>query len=154
MVINEVGRYKLMFDATALTVRCPKGTAKFSGQATSKLPKLYIASSMGRPVYVGITKQSMRSRLRLGWTADGASGYYGYAWRHGLTEADLDVWCQTDPPVENSCVDLETVEAEIVYLIRKSGQWPPFQTEIHFHQSNAEHRRVAEAIGAKFGLMP
>jgi hypothetical protein len=31
-----------------------------------------------------------------------------------------------------------TIEAEVVYLIRQAGQWPLFQTEIHFHESSEE----------------
>jgi len=40
-------RYKLSFDPKKCNVTCPKGTAKFSGLATSKLPKLYIVAVDG-----------------------------------------------------------------------------------------------------------
>ena len=46
--------------------------------------------------------------------------------------------------------DIETVEAEVVYLIRKQGQWPEFQTEIHFYKSNDIHRKVAADIMAHY----
>ena len=154
MDIAEIGRYKLSFDAKRFTVLCPRGTDKFSGLATSGLPKLYIVSVDGKPIYVGITKQSVRNRLRLGWSANGESGYYGYAWRHGFSEADLDIWCHKDPQPENVCLDIETIEAEVVYLIRKAGQWPLFQTEIHFHPSSEEHRAVASQIAGKYGVAP
>lgn len=154
MDVSEIGRYRLTFDATRFSILCPRGTDRFSGMATSPLPKLYVVSVAEHPIYVGITKQSLRKRLRLGWAAAGKGGYYGYAWRHGRTEANLDVWCQTDPPDENPCLDIETIEAEVVFLIRKSGQWPAFQTEIHFHPSNDEHRTVAQRIGKKYGLAP
>ncbi len=73
MEITEIGRCKLSFDATQFSIECPLGTAKFSGLATSRLPKLYVASVDDKPIYVGITKQSIRNRLRLGWTAKGDS---------------------------------------------------------------------------------
>ena len=136
-------RYKLSFDAKKFTVACAKGTIKFSGLATSKLPKLYIVSINGMPVYVGITKQSMRTRLRYGFTAVGRGGYHGYAWRHKFTEGTLDIWCHEDA---QSTLDIETVEAEVVFLARLAGQWPACQTEIHFHPSTQEHREVAAAI--------
>jgi hypothetical protein len=154
MNITEVGRYKLSFDPQRFTVLCPQGTDKFSGLATSGLPKLYIASVDDKPFYVGITKQPLRNRLRLGWSANGDGGYYGYAWRHKFTEANLDVWCHQNAPAENSCLDLETVEAEVVYLIRKAGQWPLFQTEIHFHPSSEIHRAIATQVASKYGVAP
>jgi len=34
-----------------------------------------------------------------------------------------------------------------MYLIRQeSGQWPEYQTEIHFHQSTSLHRAIARSI--------
>ena len=152
MKVAGPDHYKLSFDAKTFTVSCPKGTAKFSGRATSELPKLYIASVEGRPIYVGVTKQPIRNRLRFGWAATGTSGYYGYAWRHKFSQADLDIWYHEDAPPENPVLDIETVEAEVVFLIRCAGQWPPFQTEIHFHASDPVHRQVATKIAARYGL--
>jgi hypothetical protein len=43
-------------------------------------------------------------------------------------------------------LNVETIEAEIVFLIRQRGQWPSHQTEIHFHPSRPYHRKAAEAI--------
>jgi hypothetical protein len=150
MKISGPDRYSLTFDAKAFQVCCPLGSPNFSGKSRSKLPKLYIISVEERPIYVGVTKQEMRSRLRLGWSADGSSGYYGYAWRHSLKQAMLDIYYHEDPPAENIMLPIETVEAEIVYLIREAGQWPQFQTEIHFHPSNAEHRKVAADIFSRY----
>ena len=152
MDITEVGRYKLRFDAARFSIECPLGTAKFSGLATSGLPKLYVVSVDDTPIYVGITKQPIHNRLRLGWAAKGDSGYYGYAWRHEFTAAHLDLWCHANPASGNDCRDIETVEAELVYLVRKSGQWPLFQTEIHFHPSKEVHRAVAAKIGDRYGI--
>jgi hypothetical protein len=151
---EDVGRYRLTVSSTSFMVLCPKGTDKFSGRATSDLPKLYVISADDHPIpfYVGITKQPMRNRLRFGWDANGKGGYYGYAWRHHMTQANLDLWCHTDPPVERPCLDAETIEAELVFMIRKAGQWPLHQTEIHFHPSTDVHRVVAARIGARYGL--
>jgi len=41
---------------------------------------------------------------------------------------------------------METVEAEVAFLIRRAGQWPSGQTEIHFHPSEQMHRKLAEAV--------
>jgi len=45
-------RYKLSFDQKAFTVACSKGTPKFSRLTCSKVPKLYIVSVDGKPVYI------------------------------------------------------------------------------------------------------
>ena len=152
MRIEGPERYQLTFTPEAFTVLCAKGTNKLSGLSTSDLPKLYIASIDNRPIYVGITKQSIRNRLRLGWNAKGDFGYYGYAWRHGHTTAVLDVWCHSDA-MERNERDIETVEAEVVYLIRAAGQWPAFQTEIHFYPSSPRHREVAADITSHYRLL-
>ena len=154
MRVTGPERYRLTFDADAFAVTCQNGTPKFSGIATCKKPKLYIASIDDAPIYVGVTKQPIRNRLRLGWSANGETGYYGYAWRRSLTEANLDIWCHEDAPVENPTLDIETVEAEVVFLIRSAGQWPPYQTEIHFHPSSAVHRDIAASIIQRYAGLP
>src|SRR5260221_12901436 len=106
MHISGPERYRLIFDATGFRVKCERGTPRFSGVATSKKPKLYIASIDDKPFYVGVTKQSLRTRLRSGWKANGESGYYGYAWRHHLTDAFLDVWCHDDAPAAQQMLDI------------------------------------------------
>src|SRR3990172_7453483 len=105
-------------------VRDVNGATRFSGRATSTLPKLYVVTGGGLPIYIGITRQSMRARLRLGWSASGESGYYGYRWRHDHAEVTLDLWYHVDPPRKNAELAIETVEAELVYLVRQHGQWP------------------------------
>lgn len=147
MKIDGPERYKLTFDADKFVVTCSRGTPKFSGLSTRRLPKLYVVSFNAKLIYVGITRQPMRSRFRGGWTADGENGYHGYAWRKTYTEAVLDIWCHEDAPLQNSDRDMETIEAEVVYLARREGgQWPEGQTEIHFHPSSAQHRQIAETI--------
>lgn len=139
-------RYQLAFDAARFAVTCSKGTPKFSGLATSRRPKLYVVSVDGQLIYVGITRQPMPTRFRSGFSAKGKNGYHGYAWRHTLTRATLHIWCQEDAAATNPDLDIETIEAEVVYLARSAGQWPAGQTEIHFHPSNEHHRRIAEEI--------
>jgi hypothetical protein len=138
--------YNLTFDSEKYAVLCSKGTTRFSGLATSKLPKLYIIAVDREPIYVGITRQSMRARFRLGFKATGENGYHGYAWRRELRQAQLSIWAHEDAPIVNAERDIETVEAEIVFLARLAGQWPAYQTEIHFHPSNQIHRNVAAQI--------
>lgn len=150
MLVVGPERYSLTYTSDAFAVLCTQGTPKFSGIAISKNPKLYIASVDGKPNYVGITKQPMQRRLQYGWKAAGEHGYYGYAWRHTGGFAELDVWEHSDAENRNER-DIETVEAELVYLIRQHyGQWPAFQTEIHFYESNEVHRRVAAEIFGHF----
>ena len=121
------------------------GIETFSGRSAGRLPKLYVVSTPDGIEYVGVTKQPLSTRIRLGWTATGESGYHGYAWRHTLTEATLSVWYHEDA-VDRSCADVETIEAEVVFLVRQSGQWPAGQTEIHFHPSTATHRDHAKRV--------
>jgi hypothetical protein len=47
---------------------------------------------------------------------------------------------------ESGMLDIETVEAEVVFLARSAGQWPLCQTEIHFHRSEEVHRDIAAAV--------
>jgi hypothetical protein len=156
MHISEPERYQLTWAKPTLEKErwtMPVETPKFTGIATSKKPKLYIASVDNKPFYVGVTRQSLRNRLRFGWNAEGKGGYYGYAWRKRLTEALLDVWCDEDPTAtEQPMLDIETVEAEVVFLIRCAGNWPEHQTEIHFHPSSSIHRKAATDIMARYGL--
>lgn len=126
-------------------VTYPDRARTFNGRATSAVPKLYVVVTTDGIEYVGVTKQTLSSRIRLGWTATGDSGYQGYQWRHHLTDAKLLVWYHEDS-VDRSNRDLETIEAEIAFLVRQSGQWPRGQTEIHFYPSSAEHREHARQI--------
>lgn len=139
-------------DGGSFQIADENGISKFTRPVTSRVPKLYIVTVKGRraPIYVGITRQSMRTRLRFGWTADGKSGYHGYRWRRHK-EVFLDVWCDVGPQHEKQTLDIETVEAETVFLIREiCGQWPLDQTEIHFHSSRPHHRRIAAQIVGRY----
>lgn len=139
-------KYQLRFDSKKFVSICAKGTGKFSGLAARKGPKIYIVSVSNELIYVGATTRKMRDRLRDGWSAAGETGYYGYRWRHEMAEADLDIWFLENPLIPETAKDVETIEAEVVHLIRCDGQWPRYQTEIHFHCSNNEHRALATRI--------
>jgi hypothetical protein len=66
--------------------------------------------------------------------------------------ATLNVWCHVNAK-DRDCCDIETVEAEIVFLIRLHlNQWPESQTEIHFHPSEAKHRKAAKQIFDHFNV--
>ncbi len=129
-------------------------------------PKLYIVSSGGRPIYVGAATIPIKDRLSNGIKP---SSKYRYLWsRFPLEELTVDVWIvrlndqdietmNDDPNMqlamnhtinkEPQDIILETVEGEVVNLIRQScEQWPKYQMEIHFHQSHSEHLEIAERI--------
>jgi hypothetical protein len=137
-MLTGPNRYEL-----TLTPSTYKVDRQFSGLATRKIPKLYVVVAEGRVVYVGITRQTMSSRLRYGFTATGNHGYHGYAWPHKHTQASLYVWAAHED-AGSSLLDVETIEAEVVLLVRqKTRQWPSCQTEIHFHPSSQVHRKAA-----------
>ena len=79
--------------------------------------------------------------------ATGEHGYHGYAWRRSDGELRLDVWYLDGATEDKISLELETIEAEVVYLFRfRSGQWPSDQTEIHFHPSADFHKQAAQQI--------
>lgn len=108
----------------------------------AKLPKIYLIKQESDIVYVGATSQGIRNRLRYGLQAKGRGGYHGYAFK-GLNQFDMFIWIF---PNEKPKI-IETIEAEIVYLIRnKTGEWPKYQTEIHFHNATKKEKKVANLI--------
>lgn len=87
---------------------------------------------------MGITTQNIRNRLWKGFNAKGEHGYYGYKWQNKDTVALL-VWS-----FPNKTKDyVEAIEEELVYFIReKTGDWPMYQMEIHFHRATEEQRAL------------
>ncbi len=116
------------------------------GLANKKLPKIYILRKSKEILYVGITKMPLSNRFRYGLTASGKNGYYGYAWKalaKKVQSETIDLFVY----VFNNKERTEAIEAEVVYLIRnKIGQWPTYQTEIHFHEADAGEKRIAQKI--------
>jgi len=115
----------------------------FQKPATSKkLHKLYIIKHLSNIVYIGFTCQSIRTRLQSGLIATGDHGYYGYQWKK-LDKIDL---CIVYFPGKSQ-IDIEALEAELVYLVRKNtGKWPSCQTEIHFHNISKKVKDEAKLL--------
>jgi hypothetical protein len=146
MIITGPENFTLAINDTRSYALLPQSKGQLSNK--KKLPKLYIISHNRKPIYVGITTQPIKSRLRYGFSAVGVGGYYGYAWRRKYKEVELHLWFQKDG---RNLTDIETIEAEVVYEIRNQlGQWPEQQTEIHFHQSEKIHREAARKISKYF----
>jgi predicted GIY-YIG superfamily endonuclease len=109
---------------------------------SDKLPKLYVVKRDSEIYYVGITRQDIRKRLRIGFSARGEHGYHGYKWKE-LDEAEMLIWTFPTSPIE----DVEAIEAELVYFIReKTGRWPKYQMEIHFHGASDSQVQGAKLI--------
>ena len=151
MRIQGPARYQLTFTPESFSVLGAGGDSKFSGIATLKQPKLYVISVANKPCYVGVTKQPVRNHLRLGSKAKADSKHHSHAIRHEGSPVDLDVWCHLDA-VDRSDADLEAVEAELVFLIRRAGQWPKHQTLIHSRPSTWRHRKMAADIMAHYKI--
>ena len=139
-------RYRITFNPEKITgVKGPNGETEFSAPVTKSSPKLYVILHNHEPVYVGATIQSIGARLR-------SKSKYNYEWRRCLENADVDIWLLENEK-SNGTTTMETVEAEVVFLFRKiSGQWPKYQTEIHFHHSNYHHRTAAQYIINHYGI--
>lgn len=109
---------------------------------SDKLPKLYIIKRGKEIYYVGITTQDIRKRLRQGFSAQGEHGYHGYKWKNE-DKVEVLIWCFPD----SSPKHVEAIEAELVYYIReKTGNWPKYQMEIHFHGASEKEKHLAKSI--------
>lgn len=149
-------------------VKSDNGKLHFSNPVTlASRPKLYVISDEGKPIYVGKTTDPIATRLRNGFNPSPRYPY-GYLWRHYLNEARIDIWILTlyeqdiadmeeDPSMKRAIsnnnekrieeIVIETLEAEVVFLFRQNnGQWPEYQSEIHFHQAQDAIRRKAWEI--------
>lgn len=114
----------------------------FQFPLTSKHPKIYIIKDKSEYFYIGITQQSIRSRFRYGFNANGETGYHGYKWKD-KSIVQLFVWCFD----ELTSYQLESVEAELAFLIRaKTNKWPIYQNEIHFNNDYDEAKEIANSI--------
>ena len=92
--------------------------------------KIYIIkTTKDQIVYVGKTNQSLSSRLRQGLNPKKGTGYHGYKWKEN---GEIYIYSFTFEGLSD--IEIEAIEAEIVFLVRREkGQWPDYQTEIHFH---------------------
>lgn len=136
--------YSLKVNSGKYSVTAPNGKPHFVSPATKAGPKLYLVFEGGTLIYVGVAIRAMASRLRDGFKPPGKNGYHGYAWKHLTRDLRLDIWYLRKKQSSSSLKELESLEAEVVYLFRSStGQWPKYQTEIHFHPSTTAHRDAA-----------
>lgn len=146
MELKNYQRYRIKFkDKKIISIELNGQNVKsFKHPVTkNKLPKLYVVKSGSKVIYVGVTSQSIRNRLRYGLEADGKHGYQGYKWKDYLSEVGILIWCFPEEPFKR----IEAIEAELVYLVRNhTGQWPECQTEIHFHKVSEEEKKVAKSI--------
>lgn len=142
VVKQQIYWYRLDVDQGKLkNIIAPSGKKHFEKPATLKGDKIYLIIDNKQIVYVGKTKQPIRNRLRIGENPDTKTGYHGYKWleKDGCYTLAIII-------IENK-YSSEAIEAEIVYNIRKhEDQWPLFQTEIHFHNVNAEQKKLAKDI--------
>jgi hypothetical protein len=132
-----------------LRVRSPEGITKFTGALNHHCSKVYVISADNEIVYVGSSKQPIRSRLDGALKVKGDRGYRGYPWKNSQQKLTLDVWLFSNYELlkGSRCMNAETIEAEVVFLIRlNTGNWPKHQAEIHFHHALEEHKQIASKI--------
>lgn len=147
MTLDGPYTYTIGLGNGGYSITAINGEPHFTFPATSHKPKLYLLFQDSTFIYVGVTKQPLGTRIRMGMNADGKNGYHGYAWKHLDGDLTMQVWCLHSDEKFDASTELETIEAEIVHLFRStSGQWPSHQTEIHFHASSDFHRRAARSI--------
>lgn len=118
----------------------------FTAPVTLSNGKIYVISDNLQIIYVGVTSQSIGTRLRMGQEhfKNPKNGYYGYKWLNEERNLFLDIFVSEDGETIDDNEFIETVEAEVAYLVRNlDGQWPANQTEIHFHPSSEKHRSAA-----------
>jgi|SRR5436190_16125796 len=114
----------------------------FHSRLTTKIPKLYILKEGNEYLYVGVTAQSITSRIRYGLKANGKAGYHGYKWKT-KERVQLFVWRFEDLKMH----EVENIEAELVYIIRqRTGKWPLHQNEIHFNNDYQEGKSLSEEL--------
>ena len=145
-MINKFNRYKIRIIDSACRCMEVNGqqTTHFVAPDTEPgIQKIYIVKDSKDICYVGTTSQPMSSRLRTGFIDNGHYGYHGYKWKDKLKRAQLLVWAF--PSVSRDSI--EAIEAELVYYIRKkTGNWPKYQMEIHFHKASESQKQFAKTI--------
>ena len=145
--MNKFNRYKIRIIDSAchcIEVNGQQTTHFIAPDTKPGIQKLYVVKDGKDICYVGITSQTMSSRLRTGFIDEGHYGYHGYKWKDKLKRAELLVWAF--PNREKDSV--EAIEGEIVYLIRNwTGRWPKYQMEIHFHpDASNKEKGIAETL--------
>ena len=146
MEIDKHNKYKIRIadgKSRCIEANGERGKGFVPPDVEDNLPKLYVVKRANEIYYVGITTQDIRKRLRQGFSAKGEHGYHGYKWKD-QDEVELLIWCFRDTTTRDY---VEAVEAELVYLIReKTGKWPKYQMEIHFHRTSGDQLEDARSI--------
>ena len=138
--MNYIYKIKVQ-DNEIVSVLANDGTNHFVTPVTKRGKKIYLVGKNGLIHYVGITKQSMSSRIRNGVKPNHETGYHGYKWLKENGNHSLIVWTFNDNE------DVEAIEGEIVHFFRvEHDQWPKYQTEIHFHPTTDKQRSLAKTI--------
>jgi hypothetical protein len=137
-------------ERAAYQVWLSRGDRKgFRKPATLRCPKLYVVTRQKKIHYVGVTNQPMSARIKFGLKAEGEEGYHGYKWKSIRDRLRLLVWSFATESGKPFLRELETVEAELAFLVRKvTGRWPLSQIEIHFYQATPAHIKAVSAIFA------
>jgi hypothetical protein len=142
--LNTYNRYKLKKSPGGFLPVEINGTKveHFISPDTKAIPKIYIVKHDRDICYVGITSQSISSRFRAGFIDNGHYGYHGYKWKDKIDQADLLIWAF------DKGTKIEAIEAELVFFIReKTGNWPKYQMEIHFHHEvTEEESKIAKSM--------
>jgi len=143
-MIKEV--YKIEISNNAIELVMP---SKYSSAASNNSNfKIYIVKQGNNFLYVGMAKQSIRTRFYGSFRAfskkkkNGVTeygGYSGYKWLEKYQNTgkhlDLIVFPIINKTIQDDIINAEAIEAEIVFLIRNNPpyKWPLSQHEIHFH---------------------
>jgi hypothetical protein len=144
-----------MIEKYTITVRNDNGYSILfephdsKGEAFGNKRKIYIISSGKEVLYVGEAKTSIKARLERGCydfnhseeTGESRNGYRGYKWLDTDSALTLNVAIFHNANMGKE--DVEAIEAEIVYLIRKHKDlWPNGQNEIHFNNTESKTVRT------------
>jgi predicted GIY-YIG superfamily endonuclease len=141
--------YTLTYNGTDIPKLEPVGHSSSLARQTGY--KLYVVTSQDTVLYVGVTKTSFTSRLRLGHQriANPLNGYHGYKWLRGSHARNLHLYLLNLESLMQQALTCspkelaERLEAELVFAIRTAtGAWPIAQHEIHFHNLT-EHPELA-----------
>ena len=150
-IMNVIGkrmklRYEIIPEDRTFSVTAPSGRKHFESPATDKKKsKIYVLLDGAEILYVGQTGQSIRSRFRGAFQANGETGFYGYKWRDKRKKLTLLIWIL--PDFVATFEGREAVEAEVIFRVRRDfGYWPRYQNEVHFWNTDEKILTLADEI--------